>query len=42
MKMQRRMANLKAMALAKIVRPPRRVIVETNEEDENTLNFTQY
>ena len=37
MKMQRRMANLKAMALAKIVRPPRRIIVESTEED-NTLN----
>lgn len=35
--MQRRMANLKAMALAKIMRPPRRLIVESNEE-ENTLN----
>lgn len=35
--MQRRMANLKAMALAKIMRPPRRLIVESNE-DENTLN----
>jgi hypothetical protein len=32
------MANLKAMALAKIVRPPRRLIVESNEEEENTLN----
>lgn len=36
--MQRRMASLKAMALAKIVRPPRRVIVESIEEDENTVN----
>ena len=31
------MANLKAMALAKIVRPPRRIIVEQNDDD-NTLN----
>jgi hypothetical protein len=38
MKMQRRMANLKAMALAKIVRPPRRIIVDSTEED-NTLNL---
>ena len=35
--MQRRMASLKAMALAKIVRPARRLILESNEE-ENTLN----
>ena len=35
--MQRRMASLKAMALAKIVRPGRRLILESNEE-ENTLN----
>ncbi len=33
--MQRRMASLKAMALAKIVRPPRRVIIESIEEDDN-------
>ena len=35
--MQRRMASLKAMALAKIVRPARRLNLESNEE-ENTLN----
>ena len=33
--MQRRMASLKAMALAKIVKPPRRIIVEQLEEEEN-------
>ncbi len=42
LKMQRRMASLKAMALAKIVRPPRRVIIESIEEDDSNSGGQQY
>ena len=35
MKMQRRMASLKAMANAKMARQPRRIMVDSIEEDQD-------